>query len=89
MGIVGFGGTGRAIARRAAAFGMECIAVDNHDVEASPEVHEVWGTDRFDELLARSHVVASGMVRDMSLRHRGSIRFASQFCFRLRSLPRR
>lgn len=61
MGIVGFGGTGRAIARRAAAFGMECIAVDDHDVEASPEVHEVWGADRFDELLARSHVVASGL----------------------------
>ena len=28
MGIVGFGGTGRAMARRAAAFGMHCRAVD-------------------------------------------------------------
>ena len=32
MGIVGFGGTGRAMARRAAAFGMHCIAVDRDPV---------------------------------------------------------
>ena len=28
MGIVGFGGTGRAMARRAAAFGLTCRALD-------------------------------------------------------------
>ena len=28
MGLWGFGGTGRAMARRAAAFGMDCIALD-------------------------------------------------------------
>ena len=28
MGIVGFGGTGRAMAKRAAAFGMRCVAMD-------------------------------------------------------------
>ena len=41
MGIVGFGGTGRAIARRAAAFGMTCRAVDRDTVPASPEVATV------------------------------------------------
>lgn len=61
MGIVGFGGTGRAIAQRAAGFDMHCIAVDAHDVPPSPHVLEVWGTDRLEELLARSDVVASGL----------------------------
>lgn len=61
MGIVGFGGTGRAIAHRAAAFGMRCIAVDRDAVPPSPEVPELWGTNRFEELLAASDVVASGL----------------------------
>jgi phosphoglycerate dehydrogenase-like enzyme len=61
MGIVGFGGTGRAIARRAAAFGMRCIAVDCDPVAPSPEVAEVWPSERLDELLRESDVVASGL----------------------------
>lgn len=36
MGIVGFSGTGRAIAQRAAGFDMRCIAVDAYDVPGSP-----------------------------------------------------
>ena len=61
MGIVGFGGTGKAIARRAAAFGMRCIAVDVEDVPPTAEVPEVWGVDRLDELLRAADVVASGL----------------------------
>lgn len=61
MGIVGFGGTGKAIARRAAGFGMRCIAVDAEDVPATAEVPEVWGVDRLDELLRTADVVASGL----------------------------
>jgi phosphoglycerate dehydrogenase-like enzyme len=61
MGIVGFGGTGRAIARRAAAFGMRCIAVDCDPVPPSTEVPEVWDLGRFDDLLRESDVVASGL----------------------------
>ncbi len=61
MGIVGFGGTGRQIARRAKAFGMNCIAVDCDSVPPSPEVSEVWGSDRLDELLRTSDVVTSGL----------------------------
>ena len=58
MGLYGFGGTGRAMARRAAAFGMRVIAMDRDAVSASPEVPQVEGPDFFDELLARSDVLA-------------------------------
>jgi phosphoglycerate dehydrogenase-like enzyme len=61
MGIVGFGGTGRQIARRAVAFGMRCVAVDCDPVPPSPEVPEVWGSSRLDELLSTSDVVTSGL----------------------------
>jgi phosphoglycerate dehydrogenase-like enzyme len=58
MGIVGFGGTGRAMARRAVAFGMECLAVDELPVAGSDGVAEVWPTSRLADLLATSDVVA-------------------------------
>ena len=58
MGIVGLGGTGRALARRAAGFGMRCVAVDRDEVPAGPEVDSVWRLDRFDELLEIADVVA-------------------------------
>ena len=58
MGLYGFGGTGRAMARRAAAFGMQVIAMDREAVPASPEVPQVEGPDFFDELLRRSDVLA-------------------------------
>lgn len=58
MGIFGFGGTGRAVARRAAAFGMSCVALDRDPVPGSPEVDVVLGPDTFDDLLGRSDVLA-------------------------------
>ena len=58
MGIYGFGGTGRAMARRAAAFGMHCIALDRDPVAGSPEIDAVMGPEDFDDLLRRSDVVA-------------------------------
>jgi phosphoglycerate dehydrogenase-like enzyme len=57
MGIVGLGGTGRAVAQRARAFGMDCIAVDNEDVPPSEHVSELWGMDRFHDMLGRCDVV--------------------------------
>jgi len=58
MGIVGFGGTGRAIAKRAVAFGMTNIAVDVFPGEPDHGVEEVWGLDRLGDLLAQSDVVS-------------------------------
>lgn len=58
MGIIGFGGTGRAMARRAIAFGMNVIAVDAMLVQASDGVESVWTLERLPELLAASDVVA-------------------------------
>jgi phosphoglycerate dehydrogenase-like enzyme len=58
MGIIGFGGTGRAMARRAHAFGMRCQAIDRDPVPTSPEVSEVQRPEFFPDLLATSDVVA-------------------------------
>lgn len=58
MGIVGFGGTGRAMAKRAVAFGMNTLAVDEFPSDPDHGVDEVWPTDRLDDLLAQSDVVA-------------------------------
>ncbi len=58
MGIVGLGGTGRELARRAGAFGMRVIAVDPEDVDVQPCVASCWKMDRFHDLLALSDVVS-------------------------------
>lgn len=58
LGIVGLGGTGIDVARRAQGFDMRTIAVDPETVEAPSFVHEVWQMNRFHELLAQSDVVA-------------------------------
>jgi phosphoglycerate dehydrogenase-like enzyme len=58
MGIVGFGGTGRAMARRAVAFGMDVIAVDALAVAPSDGVAEVWPLIKLGLLLEQSDVVA-------------------------------
>ena len=60
MGVIGFGGTGRALARRAVAFGMDVLAVDAFPGPASDGVAEVWPMERFSELLRASDVVAIG-----------------------------
>ena len=58
LGCIGFGGTGRAIAKRAAAFGMQCQAIDPEDVPGTPEVPAPMGVDAFGDLLTTSDVVA-------------------------------
>ncbi len=52
MGVLGYGGTGRAMAKRAVAFGMNTIAVDEFPTG------DAWGMDRLDDLLGQSDVVA-------------------------------
>jgi phosphoglycerate dehydrogenase-like enzyme len=78
MGIIGFGGTGRAVARRAHAFAMHCQAIDRDAVAPSPEVSTVQGLAFFTELLGTSDVVAiccpltpetRGMFNDAAFAH--------------------
>ncbi len=58
LGIVGLGGTGIEVAKRAQGFDMRVIAVDPEDVNAPSFVHEVWKMDRFYDLLAESDIVS-------------------------------
>ena len=58
LGILGFGGTGQAMAKRGTAFGMNCLAVDNNQIDGNHDVAEVWGLDSIPELLSLSDVVA-------------------------------
>ena len=69
MGIVGFGGTGRALARRAVAFGMAVIACDVVAVAPSDGIVEVGTMDRLHELLGASDVVAIGAPLTDETRH--------------------
>ena len=57
MGIVGLGAVGRAVAKRAAAFGMRIIAVDLFPGKKPDHVAELWGLDRLDDLMAESDYV--------------------------------
>ncbi len=58
MGIIGFGGTGRAMSRRAVAFGMHVRAVDCDPVPAGDGVEHVESSDNLLEVLAASDVVS-------------------------------
>ena len=55
-GIVGFGGIGGEVAKRARCLGMAVLAVDPAPHAALAEV-EVWGPERLDELLGRADFV--------------------------------
>ncbi len=59
MGIVGFGGTGRAIAERANGFGMNLRAVDALAVRGTPILPVIGHISQLDTLLAKSDVVAA------------------------------
>jgi phosphoglycerate dehydrogenase-like enzyme len=69
MGIVGFGGTGREVARRALAFGMRVLAVDIEDVPPEPGVEAIWKPDRLYEMLGRSDVVVIALPLTKATRH--------------------
>ena len=66
MGILALGDIGTAVARRAHAFGMEVYSVDTRPVPAPPEVREVWGSERLEDLLKISDwfVVASPLTSE-------------------------
>jgi phosphoglycerate dehydrogenase-like enzyme len=69
MGIVGFGGTGREVARRAVAFGMRVLAVDIEDVPPEPGVEAIWKPDRLFEMLGRSDVVVIALPLTKATHH--------------------
>jgi phosphoglycerate dehydrogenase-like enzyme len=69
MGIVGLGGTGRAVARRALGFGMRVLAVDIEDVAAEPGIAAVWKPDRLHELLGLSDVVVIALPLTKATHH--------------------
>ncbi|MBF2754452.1 MAG: D-2-hydroxyacid dehydrogenase [Gammaproteobacteria bacterium AqS3] len=57
LGIVGYGGIGREIARLGRAFNMHITAI-RRSPQPDPHADEVWGTDRLDELIAQSAYLA-------------------------------
>lgn len=54
LGILGLGGIGSEIARRGAVLGMRVVAVDLLRQDRPVEDAELWGVDRFQDLLAQS-----------------------------------
>jgi phosphoglycerate dehydrogenase-like enzyme len=54
MGILALGGIGREVARRAHGFGMKVYAVDLQPTDPPPEVRELWGIERLDDLIGMS-----------------------------------
>jgi phosphoglycerate dehydrogenase-like enzyme len=69
LGIVGLGGTGREVARRALGFGMRVLAVEIEEVAAEPGVEAVWKPDRLDDLLAASDVVVIALPLTKATHH--------------------
>jgi phosphoglycerate dehydrogenase-like enzyme len=69
MGVVGIGGTGRAVARRALGFGMRVLAVDIEDVAPEPGVEAIWKPERLGELLGLSDVVVIALPLTKATRH--------------------
>ncbi len=59
LGILGFGGIGQEVAKRAAAFGMSVLAIDLLPKDPPAYVTAVWPLDRLPEMLAQSDVVVS------------------------------
>ncbi len=56
--VVGLGGTGRALARRAAALGMRVLAIRRNPGDSPSGVEAVWGPDRLLEALSEADFVA-------------------------------
>ena len=68
LGILGFGGTGREVARRALGFAMRVLAVDIEDVEPMDGV-TLWKTDRLGELLEAADVVVIALPLTKATHH--------------------
>jgi phosphoglycerate dehydrogenase-like enzyme len=69
MGIVGFGGVGREVARRALGFGMRVLAVDIEDVAPEPGVEAIWKPERLMEMLGLSDAVVIALPLTKATHH--------------------
>jgi len=69
MGILGFGGTGREVARRALGFRMRVLAIDAEDVPPEPGVEAIWKPDRLADLLGASDVVVIALPLTKATHH--------------------
>jgi phosphoglycerate dehydrogenase-like enzyme len=68
LGIVGFGGTGRAVAERALGFGMKVLAIDVEDVPGMAGV-TLWKTERLHDQLGAADVVVICLPLTKATRH--------------------
>ena len=68
LGIMGFGGTGRAVAERALGFGMKVLAMDVDDVPGMAGV-TLWKSERLHDLLGGSDVVVICLPLTKATRH--------------------
>jgi phosphoglycerate dehydrogenase-like enzyme len=60
IGIIGLGGIGGEVAKRAPAFGMRVVAVRAHPERPKPKyIEQVWGPDGLDDLLKTSDFVVN------------------------------
>ena len=57
VGIVGLGGNGRRLAQLLAPFGVTLRATDYYPVRKPPEVLELWGAERLQELASLSDIL--------------------------------
>jgi phosphoglycerate dehydrogenase-like enzyme len=69
LGIVGFGGTGREVARRGVGFRMRILAVDIESVPPEPGVEAIWRPERLPDLLAQSDVVVIALPLTKATHH--------------------
>ena len=69
MGIVGFGGVGRDVAKRAVGFGMRVLGVDIEDVAPEPGVEAIWKPERMHEMLGQADIVVIGLPLTKATRH--------------------
>jgi phosphoglycerate dehydrogenase-like enzyme len=69
MGIVGFGGVGRDVAKRAVGFGMRVLGIDIEDVAPEPGVEAIWKPERMHEMLGQADVVVIGLPLTKATRH--------------------
>jgi phosphoglycerate dehydrogenase-like enzyme len=66
LGIVGYGGIGRAVAKRAVPLGMRVLAYRRTEAAPEPGVEQLRGDGGLAELLAKSHYVLLSLPRTAS-----------------------